>query len=88
MLDPSNYTLQVVASKDIKNLEGLIKSENLTKDYAFFPKPVNDSTYYVLVIGEFKTRQEAIDASQQLSKKLRKNKPWPVPLSSILPYLK
>ena len=87
-LDPSNYTLQVVASKDIKKLEDLIKSEKLTKNYAFFPKPVNDSTYYVLVIGDYKTRQEAIDASRQLSNKLRKNEPWPVLISSIHPYLK
>ena len=87
-LDPAHYTLQVVATEDINSLKQLVISEKLTADYAFFSKPVKDSTFYVLVIGDFATRQEANDASKQLSETLRKNKPWPVPISKIHPYLK
>ena len=86
-LDPTHYTLQVIATKDINQLKLLIKSEKLIDGYAVFSKPVNDTSYYVLVVGEFDTRQEAMDASKQLSQTLRKNKPWPVPISKIHPYL-
>ncbi|MEM8843684.1 MAG: AAA family ATPase [Pseudomonadota bacterium] len=86
-LDASNYTLQVVASKDIKQLESLIKSENLTNEFAHYSKPVNGSTYYVLVVGRYDNREDAVKAVQQLSENLKKNKPWPVALSSIQPHL-
>ncbi|MEM7303911.1 MAG: AAA family ATPase [Pseudomonadota bacterium] len=87
-LDPSHFTLQVVASKEPEKLEQLIKSEKLSSEYAYFQKPVNGSTYYVLVVGDFESRQDAIKASEQLSQSLRKNKPWPIPVSKIHPYLK
>ena len=87
-LDASHFTLQVVASQNTKQLEHLIKTENLTHEYAYFSKPVNGTTYYVLVIGSFKNRQEAINSVEKLSNKLQKNKPWPVAISSIHPHLK
>jgi septal ring-binding cell division protein DamX/type II secretory pathway predicted ATPase ExeA len=87
-IDPAHYTLQVIATQDLKQLKQLIKSEKLTDGYAFFSKPVNGKTYYVLVVGEFDSREKAVEASKQLPNTLRKNKPWPVPLSKIHPYLK
>jgi general secretion pathway protein A len=87
-IDPAHYTLQVIATQDLKQLKQLIKSEKLTDGYAFFSKPVNGKTYYVLVVGEFDSREKAVEASKQLPKTLIKNKPWPVPLSKIHPYLK
>jgi len=86
-LDPTTYTLQVVASKETKQLESLIKKENLKDNYAYFDKPVKEATFYVLVIGNYKTRDDALAAVDQLSKNLRKNKPWPVPLKDIQKFL-
>ena len=87
-LDATRYTLQVVATRERKQLEALIKKEKLTSDYAYFSKPVKGDTYYVLVIGNYKNREEAISSTSKLSASLRKNKPWPVPVSSVQKFLK
>ncbi|MDW3096014.1 MAG: SPOR domain-containing protein [Gammaproteobacteria bacterium] len=86
-LDPESYTLQVVATKDTKQLESLIKKENLKENYAYFDKPVKDATYYVLVVGNYKTRNDALTAIEKLPSNLRKNKPWPVALKNIQKFL-
>ncbi len=86
-LDPTSYTLQVVATKEVKQLENLIKKEKLKESYAYFDKQVKGATFYVLVIGNYKTRDEALTAVSQLPVNLRKNKPWPVPLKNIQKFL-
>ena len=87
-LDASSYTLQVVATKDVKQLETLVKKEGLKSDYAYFDKPVKDATFYVLVIGNYNNRDAAIAAADKLPSNLRKNKPWPVSLKSVQQHLK
>lgn len=86
-LDPKSYTLQVVATKDTKQLESLVKKEKLIDNYAYFDKQVKGSTFYVLVIGNYPTRDKALAAVNQLPANLRKNKPWPVPLNNIQAFL-
>ena len=86
-LDSSSYTLQVVATKDSEQLESLVKNEKLKTNYAYFDKPVKDATYYVLVVGNYNNRDEAIDAASKLPESLRKNKPWPVALKDIQKFL-
>ena len=86
-LNASSYTLQVVATKDVKQLESLVKKEGLKEDYAYFDKPVKDATFYVLVIGNYETRDAAIAAADKLPDSLRKNKPWPVSLKSVQQHL-
>lgn len=87
-LDPSRYTLQVVATKERKQLQALVKKENLQSEYAYFSKPVKGTTYYVLVVGSYENRNEAISAAAKLPSNLRKNKPWPVPVSNVQKFLK
>lgn len=82
-LDPSHYTLQVVATQERSQLEALIKQVNLKKDYAYFNKPVKGNTYYVLVVGDYSNRSEALSAVASLPGNLKKNKPWPVSIQSI-----
>ncbi len=86
-LDASSYTLQVVATKDVKQLQSLVKREGLKDNYAYFDKPVKDATFYVLVIGNFENRDAAIAAAEKLPNNLRKNKPWPVSLKSVQQHL-
>ena len=86
-LDPNSYTLQVVVTKDAKQLESLVKKENLTDNYAYFDKQVKGNTFYVVVIGNYPTRDKALAAVNQLPTNLRKNKPWPVPLKNIQTFL-
>ena len=86
-IDPSRYTIQVVATKDRKQLQALTKKESLTSEYAYFSKPVKGDTYYVLVIGDYKNREEAISAVNKLPASLRKNKPWPIPVKNAQKFL-
>ena len=78
----------MVATKEVAQLKKLIEKEQLSRDYAYFSKSVKDSIYYVLVVGNFKTRQEAIEAVSKLPENLRKNNPWPVKLDSVQQHLK
>ena len=87
-LSSSSYTLQVVATREPSQLEKLIQKEHISHDYAYFSKPVKDSIYYVLVVGNFQTRQEAIDSVSKLPENLRKNNPWPIKLDSVQQHLK
>ena len=86
-LEPPHYTLQVVATQDIKKLTALISKEKLTSEYAYFEKSVKDATFYVLVIGHYKTRNAALAAIKNLPDNLRKNQPWPVTLKSVQQHL-
>ncbi len=86
-LDPTSYTLQVVATKKTKQFESLLKKENLKDNYAYFDKPIKEATFHVLVIGNYKTRDDALATVDQLSSNLRKNNPWPVPLKNIQSFL-
>lgn len=86
-LDSESYTLQVVTTTDSKPLESLIKKEKLKDNYAYFDKQVKGTTFYVLVIGNYKTRDDALAAVDQLPANLRKNKPWPVALKNIQIFL-
>ncbi len=86
-LDPESYTLQVVAAQESKQLEALVKRINLKDNYAYFDKQVKGSTFYVLVIGNYKSRDSALSAVNQLPESLKKNKPWPIPLKNIQKHL-
>ena len=86
-LEPSHYTLQVVAIKDAKKLAALISKEKLKTEYAYFDKPVKGTMFHVLVMGHYKTRNAALAAIKNLPANLKKNKPWPVTLKSVQQHL-
>ena len=87
-LNSASYTLQVVATTELSQLENLIKKEQLSRDYAHFSKLVKNTKYHVLVVGNYKTRTDAIDSAKKLPENLRKNNPWPVKLDSVQQHLK
>ena len=86
-LGASRYTLQVVATKELKQLQALIQNENLKSDYAYFDKQVKGETYYVLVIGDYKNKEAAVAAVNNLPANLKKNKPWPIPVKNVQQFL-
>lgn len=86
-LDSTSYTLQVIATTEPSKLEKLIKNEQLKSEYAYFSKSVKDTTYYVLVIGNYPTREDAINSVSKLPKNLRKNKPWPIKIDGVQQHL-
>ena len=86
-LDKSNYTLQVVATTDHKKLDSLIKAEKLSEDYASVEKLVKGQKYFVLVVGDYKTRDEAISSAKELPESLRKNNPWPIKIEQVQQFI-
>ena len=87
-LDSSSYTLQVVATKEQARLEKFIQKEKLSKEYAHFSKLVKNTKYHVLVVGNYKTRDDALNSVKKLPENLRKNNPWPVKLDSVQQHIK
>ena len=87
-LSDSSYTLQVVATQELAQLEKLIKKEKLSKDYAYFSKLVKNTKYHVLVVGNYESRSDAVNSVKELPENLRKNNPWPVKLDSVQQHLK
>jgi septal ring-binding cell division protein DamX/type II secretory pathway predicted ATPase ExeA len=86
-LTGTSYTLQVIATSDIKKLETLAKQEKLSEQYGIFQKVVNGKTYHVLVVGNFASRDQAAAYVEQLSEQLQKNKPWPIKLDQVQKHL-
>ena len=87
-LSSSNYTLQVVATTELAQLEKLIKQEKLSSEYAHFSKTVKNTKYHVLVVGNYNSRADAVSSVENLPENLRKNNPWPVKLDSVQQHLK
>lgn len=86
-LTGTSYTLQVIATSEIKKLEALAQQEKLSEQYGIFQKIVKGKTYHVLVVGNFATRDEAANYVKQLSSRLQKNKPWPIKLDQVQKHL-
>lgn len=83
-LDPRCYTLQLSASVEEKALLDLVAEKNITQAYAIYLKTVNGKRWYVLVSGYYASNQAAWQAIANLPPSLKKNKPWPVSIQSIL----
>lgn len=86
-LTSTSYTLQVIATSDIKKLEDFAQKEKLNDQYGIFQKIVKGKTYHVLVVGNFPTRDDAANSVRQLSTQLQKNKPWPIKLDQVQKHL-
>ena len=86
--DPSHYTLQIVAAQNRDMLKSYIKNADIKTEHAHFAKQVKDKTWYVLVVGDYASRDQAVAAIDHLPRELTKNKPWPIPFSEPQKHLK
>lgn len=82
-LDDGHFSLQLLASAEEKPLQELVKKHNFSEQYAIYVKSVNNKKWYVLIFGDYPSRQAAAQAIKSLPADLQKNKPWPVSLQSI-----
>ena len=85
-LATEHYTLQLVATRKLENLN-LIKRHKLALPNAYFEKPINGVTFYILVMGDFKSTAQARQAIASLPQELQAFEPWPVTIASLQKYI-
>ena len=74
--NPDHYTLQLLGSRNEKQLAQLIKTDTTTKDMAYFKSTRDNEPWYSLVYGAFPTLEEAKAAFEDIPASLRNNNPW------------
>ena len=80
------YTLQLVATRKVKNLD-IIKKHHLSLPSAYFEKPIDGVTFYILVMGDFKSTSEAKQTIASLPQELQVFEPWPIAIASLQKYI-
>jgi len=74
--NPEHYTLQLVAGNNLKTLRAFIQRHSPTEPIAVYRSSRKDKPWFGLIHGVFASKQQAIDASNRLSKTLGRQKPW------------
>lgn len=81
-----HYTLQLVATRKFENLD-IIKKYQLPLPTAYFEKPINGVTFYILVMGDFNNAAEAKQIIVSLPQEIQAFGSWPVAIASIQKYI-
>lgn len=81
-----HYTLQLVATRKFENLD-IIKKYQLPLPTAYFEKPINGVTFYILVMGDFNSAAEAKQIIVSLPQEIQAFGSWPVAIASIQKYI-
>ncbi|HKM37215.1 MAG TPA: AAA family ATPase [Thiopseudomonas sp.] len=78
---PSRYTLQVFGTRSEATAQNLVKQNSA--QYHYFRKEHQGQALFVVTYGNFINRAAAETAINSLPDKIRSDKPWPRPISSI-----
>ena len=78
---PSRYTLQVFGTRSEATAQNLVKQNSA--QYHYFRKEHQGQALFVVTYGNFVNRAAAETAINSLPDKIRSDKPWPRPISSI-----
>jgi len=81
--DPSHYTLQLMGSYESSPLHKFINRANLRQDAWYFHTIHNHKTWYVVVYGDYATRQDAMYAAKKLPSAVQQQKPWVRSFASV-----
>ncbi len=82
-LDPKQYTLQMIGARDEAAVQEFIsRYPSLTK-VAYYKTLYKGSDWYVVIYGQFATKDDARQAVTRLPKNLIASKPWARPLASV-----
>jgi len=78
MSKPGNhYTLQMMGSLDEASVKSFIQSQSGNRsDFSYFEGRYKGQPWYVVVYGDYSSRDSALAAIQKLPKNLRKQRPW------------
>lgn len=81
---PSNhYTIQLLGASKIAGIEQFISSNKLQKQAYYYSSPHNKQPWYILVFGNYNTREQAKVAIAQLPAAVRALQPWVRDVASI-----
>ncbi len=74
--NPKGYTLQMLgARKELRDIQ-FIKAQQNKQDFYYFSTLYKGKPWYVIVYGNYPSRDTAILAAASLPPKLRQKKPW------------
>ena len=82
-LDPKQYTLQMIGARDEGAVQEFISSYPSLTKVAYYKTLFKGSDWYVVIYGQFSTKNEAKLAVMRLPKNLIASKPWTRPLASV-----
>lgn len=81
---PDNYTLQLMGSHSIDNVQNFVRKYHLEGEMAVFSSRYREKTWYVLTFGIYQNSAEAQAALDKLPATLRQtSKPWVRSLRSV-----
>lgn len=79
----SAWVIQIFASQDSSLLKQMIRDYSLKDKAQILTEKIEGALWYKLIYGQYKTKQNALNARQSLPERLRKEKPWVRSVSAI-----
>ncbi|MBV1879242.1 MAG: AAA family ATPase [Pseudomonadales bacterium] len=79
----TDYTLQLMGSYSEDRVLEFIKSQPDSEQFAYFETLHRNAIWFVLTVGQYQNRQQALDAIVQLPDSLRAQEPWARSVASI-----
>lgn len=86
-LNPEHFTLQVLAAESKSGVEAFIRA-NSTAPLRSYQTKRAGKPWYVVVLGDYPSAEDAKRATQKLPKNLQKAGPWPRKLASVQQQIK
>jgi DamX protein len=80
---PGHYMLQLLATRNEILLLQLLAENHPGGLVAYYKDHIKARDWYILLYGQFSTRQTALDAIGSLPKEYQGNHPWPRSLASV-----
>ncbi len=74
--NPSGYTLQMLGARKASSVTRFIRSQSSPENFHHFSTIYKERPWYVVVYGNYPSRQKAVAAVKTLPSGLRKRKPW------------
>lgn len=85
---PDHYTLQLLGVRDATALYGFVRENHLENKAAYLQTLHRGEAWHVLLYGDYKDRDAAVRAREQLVRQLRGVQPWPRTFASVQEQLK
>ncbi|MEM7465802.1 MAG: AAA family ATPase [Pseudomonadota bacterium] len=80
---PNGYVLQLFGVRNHDAASKYVAKHKLDGSSTIVASMHNGEPWYVLIYGQFETREAATDVAKTLTNKLTNIKPWPRPVSSL-----
>ncbi|PPC75414.1 hypothetical protein C4K68_20840 [Pokkaliibacter plantistimulans] len=75
--NPGGYTLQMLGSRSEQGAIDFIRQNGGANEFSYFQTEYKGQPWYVVVYGEYASRDAAQTAANRLPASLQKQKPWP-----------